>query len=71
MGKDLKINRSVSSPTTKYGETFFIKKLCMGEQTFLGKRSMISDHPRGKLMVKSFKGRVKLVFPLVDPELSY
>ena len=24
-------------PPTKYAETFFIKKLCMGEQTFWGK----------------------------------
>ena len=24
-------------PPTKYGETFLIKKLCMGEQTFWGK----------------------------------
>ena len=24
-------------PHTKYGGTFFIKKLCMREQTFLGK----------------------------------
>ena len=37
MGKDMKIKHSVSSPLTKYGGTFFVKKLCMGEQTFLGK----------------------------------
>ena len=37
MGKDLKIKHSVFSPPTKYGETFFIKKVCMGEKTFLGK----------------------------------
>ena len=37
MGNDLKIKHSVSSPPTKYGEPFFIKKLCMGEQMFSGK----------------------------------
>ena len=37
MGKDLKIRHSVSSPRTKYGGTFLIKKLCMEEQTFLGR----------------------------------
>ena len=37
MGKDLKIKHSVSFPLTKYGEFFFIKQLCMGEQTFFGK----------------------------------
>ena len=35
--KDLKIKHSVSSPPYKIWETFFMKKLCMGEQTFLGK----------------------------------
>ena len=34
IGKDLKIKHSVCSPPTKYGGTFFIVKLCMGEQTF-------------------------------------
>ena len=24
-------------PPTKYGETFLVKNLCMGEQTFFGK----------------------------------
>ena len=39
MGKDMKIKYSVSSPlpSTKYGGSFFAKKLCMAEQTFLGK----------------------------------
>ena len=37
IGIDLKIKHSVSSPPYKVWETFFIKKLCMGEQTFLGK----------------------------------
>ena len=37
MGKGTRIKHSVSSPLAKYGESFFIKMLCMGEQTFLGK----------------------------------
>ena len=40
MGNDLKIKHNFFSPPnklTKYEGTFFIKKLCMGEQTFLGK----------------------------------
>ena len=31
MGKDMKVNHSVSSPPKKYGATFFVKKLCMVE----------------------------------------
>ena len=34
MGRDLKIKQSVSSPPTKYGGTFFIKKLCIGTNLF-------------------------------------
>ena len=34
MGRDLKIKQSVSSPPTKYGGTFFIKKLCKGTNLF-------------------------------------
>ena len=37
MGKNLEMKHSVSYPPTKYGETFFIKKLYMEKQTFLGK----------------------------------
>ena len=44
MGKDLKIKHSVFSipppppfPPTEYGRFFFIKKLCIRGQTFLGK----------------------------------
>ena len=43
MENDMKIRHSISSPLhphptpTKYGETFFVKKLGMGEQTFRGK----------------------------------
>ena len=62
MGKDLKIKHSVSSHPTKYGGTFFIKKLCIGEQTFLGKffwdvfmgtNDQIMQG--GKLMLKRFQ----------------
>ena len=34
MGKDVKIKYTVSSPPYKLWETFFCKKLCMGEQIF-------------------------------------
>ena len=37
MEKDTKIKYILSSPPTKYGRIFFVKKLCMGEQTFWGK----------------------------------
>ena len=37
MGKDMKINHSVYSPPAKYGETFFMKMVCMGNKLFLGK----------------------------------
>ena len=37
MGKDMKIKHIVSCPLTKHWGTFFVKKLCMEEQTFLGK----------------------------------
>ena len=37
MGKDMKIKHSLSSPPAKYGGTFFVKKIRMGEQTFLSK----------------------------------
>ena len=56
MGKDMKIKHSVSSPLTKYGGTFFVKKLCMGEQTFLGK--FMGEYFTWGLMVRSCKGGV-------------
>ena len=37
MGKGLKIKHTYPLPPAKYGGTFFIKKLCMGKQTFLAK----------------------------------
>ena len=37
MGKDMKIKHSVSSPPCKVWGNVFAKKLCMGEQVFLGK----------------------------------
>ena len=45
MGKDLKTKHSVSSPPTKYGRTFFIEKLCIGEESFLG--NFLGDVLRG------------------------
>ena len=76
MGKDLKVKHSVPLPPTKYGGTFFIKKLCMGEQTFLGKglggcftwEPMIRSF---KVEVNGCKARVKLFFPLIEPDLGY
>ena len=54
VGKDLKIKHSLSSPPANYGGTFFIKKLCIGEQTFLGKLfgecfawGLMINHARG------------------------
>ena len=68
MGKDMKIKYSVSSPlpSTKYGGSFFAKKLCMAEQTFLGKfiegcftwGPIIRSYKEGgggELMVKRFQ----------------
>ena len=52
----------------------------MGEQTFFRNflggcftwGLMISDHARGEVMLnRAFKGRVKLVFPVIDPYLGY
>ena len=66
-------------PPTKYGGTFFIEKLCMGEQTFLDKffGGMFYMGTNDQIMqggsqwLRGFKGRVKLVFPLIDPDLGY
>ena len=37
MGKDMKIKQCLLSFLQSMGKLFFVKKLCMGEQTFLGK----------------------------------
>ena len=55
---------------TKYWGTFFIKKFCMGEQTFLGKffgggvtcALMIRSYKGGKLMVKRFQRSSQVSF---------
>ena len=44
MGKDMKIENSLYSPAAKYGGTFFMKKLCMGEQAILGKLMRVVSH---------------------------
>ena len=59
MGKDLKIKHSVSSPPAKYWGTFFIKKLCMGEQTFLV--NLFLGCFTWGLMIRSCKGRKLMV----------
>ena len=56
MGKDLKIKHIVSSAPTKYGTTFYIKKLCMEEETFSGKHS--GECLTWGLMMRSCKGGV-------------
>ena len=59
MGNDLKIKHNFFSPPyklTKYEGTFFIKKLCMGEQTFLGK--FFGRCFTWGLMIRSCKGEI-------------
>ena len=71
-----KIKHCVSSPPTKYGGTFFIKKFCIGEQTFLGNffffgggcftwGLMISCKIFFQLMVTVFKEKRNLQLPLI------
>ena len=65
-------------PPTKYGGTFFKKKLFMGEETFLGKFFLGMFYMENndqimqgrKLIVKRFQ-RSSQVFPLIDPDLGY
>ena len=60
------------------GKRFFVKKLCMGEQTFLGKFMggciawglMIRFMEGEKLMVKRFQRLSQVSFPLIDPDLG-
>ena len=52
MGKDMKIKHSISSSATKYGGTLVVKKLCMREQTFLGK--FIGGCLTSRLMIRSY-----------------
>ena len=61
------------------GKRFFVKKLCMGEQTFLGKFMggciawglMIRFMEGEKLMVKRFQRLSQVSFPLIGPDLGY
>ena len=66
MGQGFKIKHSVSFPPTKYGQTFFIKKLCMGEQTFLGGMFYMGTNDQimqeGRLMVKTFQRSSQVSF---------
>ena len=86
MEKELKIKKSVSSPPsppTKYwgtdGGTVFIKKLCMGEQTFLGKYfggcfawGIMIRSCKGELMVnKRFQRSIPDSFSSYWPDLGY
>ena len=60
-------------PPTKYGGTFFMKKLCMGELTFGGMFYMWTHDQMqgGKLPVKRFQRSSQVSFPLIDPDLGY
>ena len=58
MRKDMKIKHSVSSvppPLQCIGELFFVKKLCMGEQTLLGK--FMGRCFTLELIIRPWKGR--------------
>ena len=74
MGKDLKIKQSVSSPPYKVWGSFVTKKHCMVEETLLD--NFLGGCFTWGLMIRpwkgerGFKGRVKLVFPLIDPGLG-
>ena len=54
-GKDMKIKHSVSSPPTKYSETFFSKNALHGWKNVLGKiyggmfYTGTNDHARGEI----------------------
>ena len=79
LGKGMKIKNSISSPPTKHEETFFVKNLCMTEQTFWGQmyRGMFymgtNDQilQGGELMVKRFQRSSQLSFRLIEPDLGY
>ena len=80
MEKDLRIKHSVSSVPYKVWEYFFHRKV-LHEKTnfflvgFFGRcfswGLMIRSCKGGSSWLRSFKGRVKLVFPFIDPDLSY
>ena len=58
MGKDMKIKHSVSIiPSAKVWGGFFLKKLCMGEQTFSEK--FMGGRFTWGLMTRLFKGEEK------------
>ena len=55
MGKDMKIQHSISSPPTKIGKLFLHKKFCMGEQKFWDK--FMKGYCTWGLIIRSYKGR--------------
>ena len=69
------------SPLTlaKYGETFSVKKLCMGEQTFSGQiygrifYTWNNDQIRQGWMLidERFQRLSQVSFPLIDPDQGY
>ena len=56
IGKDFKIKYNVSSPHYKLWGNFFIKKICMGEQTSFGK--FLGGCFTWGLLTRSCKGEV-------------
>ena len=68
IGKDMKIKhmKCPLSLKKKYGGTFFLNKLCMEEQTFLGK--FMRGYFTSGLMIRSCKRRGKVSqmhFPVI------
>ena len=68
MGKDMKKKHSLSSPPTTHGGTFFVQKLCMEEQTFLGK--LMGGCFIWWLMIRSCKGGGSEKITLQNRELN-
>ena len=77
----MKIKHSVSSPPTKYGQTFFSPKKASHEGTnifgeiyegmfYLGTNDQIMQR-RGELMAKRFQRSSFVSFPLIDPDVGY
>ena len=79
MGKDMKIQHSISSPPREYRGTFFAKKVLHGGTKVLGQIYggifyMGTNYQimQGRtLMIKRFRRSIQVIFLLIDPELGY
>ena len=79
MGKDMKIQYSISSPPREYRGTFFTKKVLHGGTKVLGQIYggifyMGTNYQimQGRtLMIKRFRRSIQVIFLLIDPELGY